>query len=157
MTIVHTDERARRAVRAFFTGYGIVLANVEDLGIQTDDGGWDHFAWTVTVRNRYWPDAPVSRKDMSGYEFLYRQGLAHTKPPTVIDLMSSLLLDASCIIDRDFEEFAEDLGYDSDSRKAEKLYQQIVENNAKLCELFRTTDLNAVLEKFEPLRNEAGL
>jgi hypothetical protein len=60
--------------------------------------------------------------------------------------MSALLSDATCVLGgRGFEDFCGDLGYDPDSRKAEKLFNQIVENNAKVCKLFRTTDLDDLL------------
>jgi hypothetical protein len=150
-------KKGERAFRGFLNGYGIILANIEDKGLRTSDDGWDHFAWELTVRNRYAPDSPISRKDSTGYTFPYMQGTAHTKEPTLTDLMSSLLSDAQTVLDRDFAEWAGDLGYDEDSRTAEKLYNQIVDDNAKLCKLFRTTDLAAVLEKARPLMEAAGL
>lgn len=133
----------------WLTGHGIRLTKVEDLGMGRNDDGWEHFVWTLTVENRYM--TPCS------YQFPYRQGTAHTQKPTLVDIMSALLSDASCVLGRDFEEFCGDLGYDPDSRKAESLYATIVENNTKLCKLFRTTDLDGLLAKYEPLREAAGL
>ena len=140
----------QREVMRWLTGYGIKLAKVEDLGMQNDDG-WDHFAWSLTVVNNY-------DHNQTAYVFPFNQGLAHTDKPTLVDIISALLSDASCVLSaRDFEDFASNLGYDPDSRKAEKIYHQIIRNNAKLCKLFRTTDLDELLTKYEPLREKAGL
>jgi hypothetical protein len=141
-------QTARRRVRGFINGYGIELKNVADLGLQTDDG-WDHFAYELTLTNRY-------DRAQKLFTFSYKQGVGHTEPPTLADIVSALLSDAAYVLDRDFYEFAEDLGYNPDSRKAEQLYRQIVENNGKLTALFRHS-LDDVLEKWEPLRDEAGL
>jgi hypothetical protein len=141
----------RNAISQWLTDYGIRLVKVVDLGMGRDDNGWEHLSWTLTVQSRRYPDPPTQ------YEFPYMQGTAHTKKPTLVDIMAALLADASCVAGREFEEFCGDFGYDPDSRKAEALYNKIIENSAKLCKLFRTTDLEAVLEKYEPLREAAGL
>jgi hypothetical protein len=141
----------QREVLRWLTGYGIRLKRVNDLGMQRDDDGWDHFAWSVWVENWRGTDEPTQ------YAFPYRMGLAHTRKPTLVDIMAALLSDASCVVDRDFEEFCSDLGYDTDSVRAKVLYDTIIVNNAKLAKLFRTTDLGGLLDKYEPLREEAGL
>ena len=44
-------------------------------------------------------------------------------PPTLFDLLECLAMDADCVRHgQTFEEFAGDLGYDEDSRKAERAY-----------------------------------
>lgn len=51
-------------------------------------------------------------------------GSALTREPTAADVLSSLLLDATSVENAgSFEEWARDLGYDPDSRKAEKIYR----------------------------------
>jgi hypothetical protein len=43
--------------------------------------------------------------------------------PTLADVMSSLVSDAQCVADgQTFEDFADELGYDTDSRNAERIY-----------------------------------
>ena len=44
-------------------------------------------------------------------------------PPTAADLLHCLVLDASCA-ENTFEEWCSELGYDTDSRKAEEIYNQ---------------------------------
>lgn len=108
-----------------------------------DDDGWQHFAWAIRLKR------PGLELDTT-----YRMGIAHvTKtghrsyypqwgeslpfyeptPPTAEEVLDSLAGDASFYLEaRDFEDFAASLGYDSDSRKAEKLYHECGEIAKKL-------------------------
>lgn len=52
------------------------------------------------------------------------QGSAHTEKPTAADVLTCLLSDANSVESaRSFDEWAGDLGYDTDSRKAERTYR----------------------------------
>lgn len=51
----------------------------------------------------------------------FSQGSAHVKPPTAADVLSCLLMDARAA-GSTFEDWCADLGYDSDSRKAERVW-----------------------------------
>jgi hypothetical protein len=63
----------------------------------------------------------------------FGMGAALTEEPTAHDVMQSLLSDASGIENaRDFEDWADEYGYDTDSRAAEKSYQATVAEVAKL-------------------------
>ena len=56
----------------------------------------------------------------------FSQGSAHTKPPTLVNVLDCLASDASGIDNaRTFEDWANDYGYDTDSRKAEATYRTI--------------------------------
>lgn len=56
----------------------------------------------------------------------YSQGSAHTKDPTIADLLNCLASDFSGFADASsFEAWAGDFGYDPDSRKAERMYRAI--------------------------------
>jgi len=63
----------------------------------------------------------------------FSMGPAHCKEPTVYDLLDCLASDA-CTIENapTFEEFARDLGYDEDSRKAERIYKVCQKQTEKL-------------------------
>jgi len=50
-------------------------------------------------------------------------GSAHCSEPTAADVLSSLVLDTQCG-EESFEDFCADLGYDPDSRKAERIWAQ---------------------------------
>lgn len=58
-------------------------------------------------------------------------GSAITENPTAYDVLYCLISDAD-VENYDFEEWAENLGYDTDSRKAEKTYNQCVAQTKKL-------------------------
>lgn len=79
-------------------------------------------------------------------EVYFSQGSAHTEPPTLADVLDCLASDASGYDQAagSFEEWASDLGYDADSRKAEKTFRA-VEKQAR--------DLKALLgaEAYEEL------
>lgn len=71
----------------------------------------------------------------------FSQGSAHDKPPTVEDVLDCLAMDAQSIDEdptsrafkaRKFEAWASDLGYDPDSRKAEKTYSACLKDAREL-------------------------
>lgn len=66
----------------------------------------------------------------------FHQGSGHENPPTVQDILYSLVSDAQCAHGNTFEDFCGELGYDSDSRKAEKLFHACRDTGAKLIRLF---------------------
>ena len=55
-------------------------------------------------------------------EVLYSMGAAHKAPPDAASILCSLVSDANGT-DQSFEDWADDSGYDSDSRKAEGTYK----------------------------------
>ena len=55
----------------------------------------------------------------------YFTGSALTEEPTAADVLSSLVVDASCG-ELSFDEFCRDYGYDTDSRKAERTWKACV-------------------------------
>ncbi|MHC4429759.1 MAG: hypothetical protein ACYS0D_14330 [Planctomycetota bacterium] len=79
------------------------------------EGDWeaDAFHWKVTLR-------------CNGRRLTteFHQGSAHTSEPTAADVLSCLVSDAASVEYEDsFEAWAESLGYDTDSRKAERTYK----------------------------------
>ena len=66
----------------------------------------------------------------------FSQGLAHTEPPKLADVLDCIASDASCIENAaTFEDFAGDLGYDEDSREAERTYNACKAQTEQLVEL----------------------
>ena len=68
------------------------------------------------------------------------------KPPALVDVLYSLIMDADAINYACFGEWAESYGYDTDSRSAEKIYRQCLELALKLRSMI---DLDAAREAFE--------
>lgn len=147
--VIRADTNYRRGqsdLSMFLAEQGIRLTRTEELGLQRDDSGWDHFAWTMHVKGR------------SGETFTFplKQGVAHTQRPKLFELMGLLISDASCARGT-FAEFCGDLGYDEDSRSAKSTYQEILINNGRLLKLFGVTDLDALLATVQPKMEAAGL
>jgi len=71
-------------------------------------------------------------------------------PPTLTEVIYSLVLDAEVLDCNSFEEWAADMGYDTDSRAAEKRYSACREIAAALQRLIGTE----AIEKFRELTQE---
>src|SRR5689334_5404812 len=77
------------------------------------DRGASHYKCRVTCGRR-------------GFTLYFSQGSAHTSPPTIADVLDCLASDAAGYENaRGFEEWAGEYGYDTDSRKAERLYRTV--------------------------------
>lgn len=89
-----------------------VTLTARHMGRKVDADKWEHDAWKVTLR-------------FQGRQLTtdFRSGTGHGgKEPSPADVLASLILDADCG-DRSFEDFCGDLGYDPDSRKAERIWK----------------------------------
>jgi hypothetical protein len=62
----------------------------------------------------------------------YFQGAAHKKPPTLVDVVQCLLRDAEALNHDTYESWANDLGYDADSRKGVAIYEKCRAVGSKL-------------------------
>ena len=66
----------------------------------------------------------------------FRTGIGWDHEPSAADVLGSLLSDAGTVYalqdGGSFEEWAEDLGYDADSRKAERVWRQVVAQTERL-------------------------
>lgn len=72
-------------------------------------------------------------------------GSAWTEPPTALDVLTCLASDACGYENaRDFEEWASEYGYDTDSRRAERLYNQVGNQTEKLRD-FLGDDFDAIV------------
>jgi hypothetical protein len=107
--------------------------------------------------------APVSRlghqHSVMRHEAIMREietgrpasGLDGSKPfmPDVLDVVASLLMDSEAIDCGTFEEWASNLGYDTDSRKAEATYRACLEIGLKLRAALGDTALAELREAFQ--------
>ena len=77
--------------------------------------------YRVTLKRDARIDGERIRRQISADFFM---GPALCEEPTPGDVLSSLLLDASSAENaRDFEDFCAEFGYDTDSRRAERIYR----------------------------------
>lgn len=93
----------------------ITLEIIEGPDVRTDEDGWEHYAYTVRL----------DRTNHLSMTVPWRQGTGITDDPDAASVLEALVMDAATIENADtFEEWAPDLGYDPDSRKAEEIYRQ---------------------------------
>jgi hypothetical protein len=120
------------------------LCKERDVGIVTvceglqppGEWGHEHYLWRVTLLYKG-----------RSFKTEFKCGIGHRapdkwyngvkypgkpKPPDAADVLSCLCLDATSADRVTFEDWCSDFGYDTDSRKAEKIYLACVETNAKL-------------------------
>jgi hypothetical protein len=69
--------------------------------------------------------------------------------PKAADVLSSLVLDSSVLDSATFEDWAADLGYDPDSRKAETIYRECLETALKLRAAIGDAGISALQEAFQ--------
>ncbi len=80
----------------------------------------------------------------TGYNPQYPHEPAYT--PELADVLYCLIMDSYVLDYSNFEDWAESLGYDTDSRSAEKTYRACIENALKLRQLI---DIDAARVAFE--------
>ncbi len=122
---MHTDEAMPIKLAAFIAEQRITMhAEPIDRNPNMTDDDWSKTAthWRVVLTRAaqsgrgYWP-----KRQLTTY---FSQGQAHTEPPTTEDVLNCLILDAASIeASGGFEDWASDLGFDTDSRKAERSYK----------------------------------
>jgi hypothetical protein len=71
------------------------------------------------------------------------------KPPEFRDVMHSLLLDAMALDYGSFQDWANDHGYDSDSRSAEAVYRSCLDHGLKLRSMIGDEKLAALHDLFQ--------
>jgi hypothetical protein len=82
----------------------------------------------------------------------FSQGLGIQSSPTMNDVLNCIALDASDVLNApDFEDWASDYGYDTDSRSAQKVFKAIVRQTAKLEALIGIDALNELAFEVEQL------
>lgn len=69
--------------------------------------------------------------------------------PTLTDVLYCLVMDSDVLNTSGFEEWAKNLGYDTDSRKAEKTYRACLEQSLQLKSLIGQAALDTLQEAFQ--------
>ena len=86
----------------------------------------------------------------SSFQTFFSQGSGHRgKAPLAKDVMNCLISDSSSVQGRSFEDWASDMGYDTDSRKAERTYDIIVRQSKNLKLFLGKETLSEALHKVE--------
>jgi hypothetical protein len=113
-----------------------------DSNPQMSDPSWPADHWKCVLR--------VSRAQMTVY---FSKGVGHDgKRPGVDEVLDCLASDASSVDNaRGFEDWCSELGYDTDSRKAEKTFKTCEEQARKLKALLGDSAYRTLLYETERL------
>jgi hypothetical protein len=104
------------------------LAGKEGWG---NDRGARHWKLTLLRPASY----KGERRKKASMTVLFSQGSAHTKEPTLADVLNCLGSDIAGVENaRSFRDWCGDLGYDPDSRKVEKIYIACVKQKDDMLE-----------------------
>jgi hypothetical protein len=109
-------------------------------GAPAEEGFEGAVGYIVTLRRGLGHSAEDPENDIApvwasrdGMTLAFYMGPALGREPTAYDVLSCLLLDAASYDNaRDFETWAEEYGYDPDSRKAERIYEKVGEQRDAL-------------------------
>jgi hypothetical protein len=95
---------------------GITLRVTSGPERKRDDEGWEHDAYRVTLRR------PGARPWV---RIGYRMGTGHANRggPEVAEVLNALILDGWTARQESFEDWCGEYGYDTDSRRAERMYR----------------------------------
>lgn len=100
--------------------------------------------WVVTL-------SQTGRGNPRTFTTFYSMGSAHKGAPKIDSVLSSLMFDASGAENASsFEDWASEYGYDTDSRKAERMYNACREISAKLRVFLGRDAYNELLRDVEP-------
>lgn len=125
----------------------------ENPNVDNDGWGKDARHWSVSFERTYWHEQtayPTRSLKTERFGVFFSQGSAHKAVPTAEDVLDCLAMDAD-VLGRDFEDWASDLGMDSDSRKAEKTFNICVEQSRKLQKFLGPFEFRNLLENVERL------
>lgn len=110
------EEETPETYAAAAQRFGITLTCVR-INARPDGGDWDAAARHFRCR---------LQRGRRSFGFFFSQGSAHTEHPSISDVLDCMVSDVRGFDDAaSFEQWASDLGYDPDSRKAEKIYRAV--------------------------------
>lgn len=107
-------------------------------------GEYDRPKGAIPGRRAQLPWSP-SKYDRNAY-----LAWSEPEPPTVSEVLDSLAVDVSSI-DQPFEDWAQEYGFDTDSRKAEHMYEACRKEYYELRRLLGVRDLETLLNDVERL------
>ena len=100
--------------------------------------------WKKTA-NKYKARITYNKKSMT---IIYYTGSGWKKDPVLEDILGSILQDTT-YLDYGFEDFANAMGYDPDSRKAEKIYKEVQKQAKKINRIFSKEEQEELLTYLE--------
>ena len=122
-----------------------LIDNIKLSLIRTDYTEEDYKDEWKKTSNKYKARIKYNKKSMT---IIYYTGSGWKKDPVLEDILGSILQDAT-YLDYGFEDFASAMGYDPDSRKAEKIYKEIQKQAKKINRIFSKEEQEELLTYLE--------
>ena len=120
---------AKQELEAYYASLGLEHRSFH-AGLCENADGWKHNAWNF----HFHQGGPSQQID-------YKTGIGIKETPEACEVLASAARDGWSIKSTNFEDWASEFGYETDSRKAEAIY----------------TECEALLEKLESLLTEAQI
>ena len=98
-----------------------------------DSQNMNHYKVTIKRRFKVFGNYLDSRYGFKQMTLYFSQGYGVEGEPTLESVLSCLISDSYC--GRSFQDFCDNLGYDNDSRKAEKTFKATLKQTSKLKKL----------------------
>lgn len=127
------DDEQPGTMADYVAAHGITVEVLENRGIQRDKDNWEHQSFKLRLINNEGRTINTS----------WRQGMGITKDPADMadEVFDSLISDANSYREASgFEDWAEGLGYDIDSRKAHRIWQKLRRMEPKVIEFVGGND-----------------
>jgi len=132
----------------FVKDHQLQLRLVKILG-RTDRAGFDE-AWSKTATHYQFKIEAIGFGPVTEFFGTYSQGSAHKTAPRLSDILDSLAMDCSGL-DKSFESWCDDFGYDTDSRKAFSVYEECLDIRKRLIALLGRNAFRELIEDVERL------
>jgi hypothetical protein len=108
------------------------------LGLRTDSEKWKHYAYNVEFKQTKWGGVSA--------DIDWRQGTGIKTKPVPVEVLASACRDYADAAAESFDSWAASFGYDTDSRKAERIYATCLELGVKLKRILTPQQIAALAE-----------
>lgn len=128
-------------IAEYLTTHPVTLTILEGPNETSDAAGWQHFAYRLELQH-----------NACTLVTPWRQGTGITDDPDVATVLDSLASDSLTVYNaQSFEDWAAELGYDTDSRKAYATYGEVRAQADKLRKMLGDEATDTLLHKVERL------
>ena len=123
-----------KTIKQFIKENGLTMScEYADSNPNMERKDMDHYKVTIKRRFKVLGNYLDTRYGFKQMTLFFSQGYGVEGVPTLESVLSCLISDSYC--GSSFQDFCENLGYDNDSRKAEKTFKAILKQTSKLKKL----------------------
>lgn len=137
------NEETRETIESFIGRLGLTMSSKPaDANPNMEHDDWHDSAshYRCTIR--------LGKRRMTVY---FSQGMAHHDDPALDSVLNCLALESAGVEEGGFEEWARNLGYDEDSRRAEKAFRVSLRQTERLRGLLGEGEYRRLLYETESL------